>query len=67
VQRSETHVNSAQGFLISYSKGQGPLRNLSIAGARGRVSPRRGPTWASFSPPLFNIFPFLFLPDLVNL
>jgi hypothetical protein len=33
VQMSETHVNSVQGFLISYSKGWGPLRNLSIAGA----------------------------------
>jgi hypothetical protein len=35
---SETHMNSAQGLLISYSKGRGPLRNLNITGARGRVS-----------------------------
>jgi hypothetical protein len=33
MQMSKTHVNSAQGFLISYLKGRGPLRKLSIAGA----------------------------------
>jgi hypothetical protein len=31
VRMSETNVNSAQGFLISYSKGRGPLRKLSTA------------------------------------
>jgi hypothetical protein len=30
--------NSVQGFSISYSKGWGPLRKLSIAGTRARFS-----------------------------
>jgi hypothetical protein len=34
VRMSETNVNSVQGFLISYSKGQGPLHKLSTTGAR---------------------------------
>ena len=31
MQMSKTHVNSAQGFLITYLKGRGPLRKLSNA------------------------------------
>jgi hypothetical protein len=34
MQMSETHVNSMQGFLIIYSKGQGPMRKLSITSVR---------------------------------
>jgi hypothetical protein len=66
VQRSETRVNSVQGFLISHSKGRGPLHNLSITGARvgafrldvGRL----GLVSAHHCSPFF-----LFLPDLGNL
>jgi hypothetical protein len=60
-------MNSAQGFLISYLKSRGPLCKAANAGARERVSPGRGPVRAGFSPSLFIIFPFLFLPDLENL
>jgi hypothetical protein len=63
---SET-VNSSQGFFADYLNGQGPLRKVDITGARGRVSPGRGPVRAGFSPSLFIIFPFLFLPSLENL
>jgi hypothetical protein len=36
------------------------------AGARGRVSPVRGPARAGLSPLLFILFLFLFLPGLGN-
>jgi hypothetical protein len=60
VQRSETHVNSVQGFLISYSKDRGPLGNLSITGApRARFAW----TWADlgwFQPTTVHHFSFSF-------
>jgi hypothetical protein len=63
---SETHVNSAQEFLISYSKGWGSLHKLSTAGARECVLPGRGPNQARLSQLLFIPFLFLFLPGLGN-
>jgi hypothetical protein len=58
-------MNSVQGFLISYSKGRGPLCNLNITGARARF-PVHGPAQAGLGPLLFILFLFLFLPDLGN-
>jgi hypothetical protein len=55
------------GFFTDYLNDRGPLRKTNGADARGRVSPGRGSIRASFSPSLFIIFPFLFLPDLGNL
>jgi hypothetical protein len=60
-------MNSAQGFLTSYSNSRGPLCKVASAGARGRVFPVRGLAWAGLNPLLFNLFPFPFLPSLGNL
>jgi hypothetical protein len=40
VQRSERHVNSAEGFFTSYLKGQGPLRKAASAGVGACVFSR---------------------------
>jgi hypothetical protein len=57
---SETHANSAQGFLISYSKSRGPLRKLSIAGTRAGAFPCSWAGSAGLSPLLFIISLFSF-------
>jgi hypothetical protein len=60
-------VNSDQGFLTGYLNSQGPLHKMNIAGMRMRVLHGCGPVRAGFSPSLFIVFPFLFLPGLGNL
>jgi hypothetical protein len=53
-------MSSAQGFLISYLKGRGPLRKLNIASARASAFPR---SWAGlgwFQPITVHHFPFSF-------
>jgi hypothetical protein len=40
---------------------------MDIGGARGRVSPGRGPVRAGFSPSVFLLFPFLFTARLGQL
>jgi hypothetical protein len=57
VRMSETHVNSAQGFLISFSNSQCPLCKADIAGARagafhldvGRIGLDRARYYSFFS------------------
>jgi hypothetical protein len=60
VQTSETHMNSAQGFLISYSKGRGSLRKLNIAGTRAGALPRSWSGSGWFQPITLHHFPFSF-------
>jgi hypothetical protein len=57
---SETHMNSAQGLLISYSKGRGPLRNLNITGARAGAFPCSWAGSGSFEPITIHSFSFTF-------
>jgi hypothetical protein len=54
-------MNSAQGFLTSYSKGRGPLCKTASAAARAGAFPR---SWADSG---WFSFLFLFLSDLRNL
>jgi hypothetical protein len=60
VQTSETQINSAQGFLFSYSKSRGPLCKAANAGARVGVFLRlwAGSGW--FEPVTIHSFSFSF-------
>jgi hypothetical protein len=67
VQMSETHVNSARGSLLLVQKAEVFCVKPPTWALARRVSPGRGPYRASFSPLLFILSLFLFLPGLEKL
>jgi hypothetical protein len=66
VQLSVTHGNSATDSLWVSQITRVLYVNLTPRARAGVLSRMCGPTWARFSPILFIIFTFLFLPDLGN-
>jgi hypothetical protein len=58
---SGRHVNSVVASLRGFQIARGLCAKPP---ARARVSPVDGPAWAEFSPALFILFFFLFLPSL---
>jgi hypothetical protein len=61
---SETHVNSARGSLLLVQKAEVFCVKPPTRARVWRVSPGRGSYRAGFSPLLFILFLFLFLPHL---
>jgi hypothetical protein len=53
-------MNSAQGFLTSYSKGLGPLCNTASSGACAGTFPRSWADSGSFEPVTIYSFSFSF-------
>jgi hypothetical protein len=64
VQTSERQTNSALGCLLLIQKAEGFCVKPPMRARARRISPGRGLYWASFSPELFTVFSFSFLPSL---
>jgi hypothetical protein len=57
-------MNSVMASLPVIQKARGLCAKPPARAARARVSPVGGLVWPGFSPALFILFLFLFLPDL---
>jgi hypothetical protein len=67
VQTSVRQTNSALGYLLLIQKAEVVCVKPPTRARARHISPGRGLYWASFSPELFTVFSFFFLPSFRNL